>query len=343
MPVVSEEMERVRAEAVEQGDRGREARALAALAEVTLNRDADVEEANRLARLALDAADAGDREPRFDALHVLYTGAWWRGHLRDAEGYAREQLALAREAGRQDLESRAAVDLTGAYTARQEFDRAEALLARSLELADESGSIVARGYALAALGDLAVHRADYAEAERQLVAARVLFEESGLASMVGRVLYRLAVVAWYQDDLDRAERLSRESIRTLAPLEDRGTLCEAQRRLAEVLLGKGKVDEAERYAIAARDTVGPHDASSRATTRTTLARIRRAQRRYEDAEALLREAVDIFEQTEYRAFQETALGELVQLLRERGSDEEAAAFERRLEDVVADSSAARIA
>jgi class 3 adenylate cyclase/tetratricopeptide (TPR) repeat protein len=343
MPVVSDEMERVRAEAAEQGDRHCESRALAALAEVALNRSADVTEADRLARQALEAADPDDSEPRFDALHVLYTGAWWRGRLSEAERYARDLLALARTAERQDLEARAAVDLAGAFTARRDYDEAAPLLARSLELAEASGSIVARGYALAALGDLAIQRDEYAEAERLLEAARALFEESGVASMLGRVLYRLAVVAWYQDDLVRAERLSRESIRTLAPLEDRGTLCEAQRRLAEVLLANEKLDEAERWAEAALETVGPHDMSSRATTRATLARIRKAQGRADDAESLLREAIEIFEGTEYRAFQATALRELAQLLRERGRDEEAEAFERRLLDLSEESSAARIA
>src|SRR5438046_671313 len=54
MPVVSKEMERVRAEAAAEGDRWCEARALAALSEVALNRDADVDEASRLAALAVD-------------------------------------------------------------------------------------------------------------------------------------------------------------------------------------------------------------------------------------------------------------------------------------------------
>jgi class 3 adenylate cyclase/ATP/maltotriose-dependent transcriptional regulator MalT len=343
MPVVSKEMERVRTEAADQGDARVEARALAALSEAALNRDADVREAERLAKRVLEVAAPDDREPRFDALHVLYTATWWRGHLSAAEGYAREQLTLARAADRRDLESRAAVDLAGAFSARREHDQAASFLARALELAEESGSIVARGYALAALGDLAIHGDEYAEAERQLEAARALFEESGVASALGRVLYRLAVVAWYQDDLDRAERLSRESIRTLALLEDRGTLCEAQRRLAEVLLGKGKLDEAERYATEALETVGLHDMSSRASTRTTLARIRKAQGRFEEAEELLREAIAIFEQTDYRTFQESALGELAQLLRERGRDEEAEAFEQRLDVPSAASTAARIA
>jgi class 3 adenylate cyclase/tetratricopeptide (TPR) repeat protein len=343
LPVVSEEMERVRAEAHEQGDRWCEGRALAALAEVALNRGGDVGEADRLAGLALEVADPADREPRFDALHILYTGAWWRGRLGDAERYAREQLAVAQDAGRQDLESRAAVDLAGVHTARKEYDLAEPLIARSLELAEESGSIVARGHALASSGDLAAWRGDYPQAERELVEARALFEEAGVASALGRVLYRLAVVAWFQDDLESAERLSRESIRTLAPLEDRGTLCEAQRRLAEVLLVRGRLDEAERYALAARETVGPQDMSSRASTRTTLARIRSAQGRHEEAETLLREAIEILDETEYRKFQSDSLRALAQVLRERGRDDEADAFERRLGEVAADSSTARIA
>jgi class 3 adenylate cyclase/ATP/maltotriose-dependent transcriptional regulator MalT len=335
LPVVSKEMERVRAEAAEEGDRWCEARALAALAEVTLSRGGDVEEAVRLAALVLDVADGNDYEPRFDALHVLNTAAWWRGRLADSEGYARDQLALAQEAGRPDLESRAAIDLSGAHAARKEYDQAAPLVARALELAEESGSIVAKGHALASAGDFAIYREDFDEARGKLEEARALYEETGVASYLGRVLYRLAVVAWSQEDLDRAERLSRESIRTLAPLEDRGTLCEAQRRLAEVLLAKDKVDEAERYAEEALETVGPQDMSSQASTRYTLARVRSAQGRSEDAEKLLREAVDIIDQTEYRIFGSDSLRYLVQLLRDSGREDEAEAYERRLEDAMA--------
>src|SRR3954451_16933282 len=343
MPVVSKEMERVRAGAAGEGDRWCEARALAALSEVALNRDADVDEASRLAALAVDVADTNDYEPRFDALHVLNTGAWWRGRLTDSERYARDQLALAQEAGRGDLESRAAIDLAGVHNARREYELAAPLFARALELAEQSGSIVARGRALASSGDFAIYREDYDEGQRQLEEARALYEEAGVASSLGRVLYRLAVVAWHQGDLDRAERLSRDSIRTLAPLEDRGTLCEAQRRLAEVLLEKGKVHEAERYAEAALDTVGPQDMSSRASTRSTLARVRSAQGRFEDAEKLLREAVDIIDETEYCAFGSETLQTLAQLLRDRGREDEAEVFERRLEGTRVASSAARIA
>jgi class 3 adenylate cyclase/tetratricopeptide (TPR) repeat protein len=343
MPVVSREMETVREEAAAEGDRWCESRSLVALAEVALNRSGDVGEAERLAQLTLEVADTDDSEPRFDALHVLNTGAWWRGRLTDAERYAREQQALAQASGRRDLESRAAVDLARAQMARKEYDLAETALVRARELADESGSIMARGFALSSTGELSIFRGQYAEAKPPLEEARQLFEEAGVASALGRVLYRLSVVAWHQEDIEGAERLSRESIRTLVKLEDRGTLCEAQRQLAETLLLQGKLDEAERYAEAALETVGPQDMSSRASTRYTLAKIRRAQGRLDDAEKLLREAVAIIDETEYREFGSDSLRDLAQLLRERG-DVEAEVFERRLaESLAADSSAARIA
>jgi class 3 adenylate cyclase/tetratricopeptide (TPR) repeat protein len=343
MPAVSKEMETVRKEAEAEGDRWCEARALAALAEVALNRGADVSEAERLAQLALEVADADDSELRFDALHVLNTGAWWRGRLTDAERYAREQLALAQASGRPDLESRAAVDLARAHAARKEYDLADAMLIRARELADESGSIVARAFALSSTGELAIFRGQYADAKTPLEEARVLFEESGVAAALGRVLYRLAVVAWHQEDIKGAERLSRESIRTLMKLEDRGTLCEAQRQLAETLLLQGKLDDAERYAEAALETVGPQDMSSRASTRYTLAKVRRSQGRLDEAEKLLREAVAIIDETEYREFGSDSLRQLAQLLRDRG-DPEAEVFERRVaESAIADSRAARIA
>ena len=107
--------------------------------------------------------------------------------------------------------------------------------------------------------------------------------------------------SWRRGDLAAAEQLFRESIRILKPLEDRGTLCESQRSLAQVLVEQGKLEEAERYALEARKTVGPHDMHSRATTRMALGLVRAAQGRDEEAEALLREALDILDGTDLPA------------------------------------------
>ena len=76
--------------------------------------------------------------------------------------------------------------------------------------------------------------------------------------------------------------------------------------------------------------------SSRASTRSTLARVRRAQGRFDDAEKLLREATEIIDQTEYCAFGSETLQTLAELLRDSGRNDEAEAVERRLQEASAE-------
>ena len=80
---------------------------------------------------------------------------------------------------------------------------------------------------------------------------------------------------------------------------------------------RGKVEEAERYALEARETVGPHDTISRATTRMALGIVRAAQRRDEEAESLLREAVEVIEGKDLWLIRRELLLALAQFLRER--------------------------
>ena len=94
------------------------------------------------------------------------------------------------------------------------------------------------------------------EAEESLEQARELFAEGGVTIQLARTLNALGLVAWTKGDLRRAEERLREAIRLLKPLEDRGTLVESQRILAQVLLGQHRLDEAERLALDALETVG---------------------------------------------------------------------------------------
>jgi tetratricopeptide (TPR) repeat protein len=255
-----------------------------------------------------------------------------------------EALELARNAGRKDFESEAADELASVYLARLEFDRAEPLIEQAILLAEQSGSAEARGRALRYAGQLHLDRGELDAAEAALAAAREHLAEAGAAWSLGRALNYAAWVAWDKDEAVHAERLFRESIRILAPLEDRATLCETQRGLAEILLALGRVDEAERFALAARETVGPKDVTSLATTAKALGRVRAAQGRDDEAEALLREADETIFATEHRLAQRDILRALAQFLRDRGRDDEAAEVEARRERLLADAeSAARIA
>ena len=343
LPAVSLEMESVRAAAQEAGDTRLEGRALTALAEVALSRDADVTRARELAHAALDVLPEEDDAGRYDALALLSQIGWWEGDLTAVERFAQQTLEIARRAGRKDLESASAVELAAMYFARLEDERAEQYLAEAIRLAEESGSLVARGWALRTHGELHLRRGELEEAEAAFEDALRLFREAGVTIPTARVLNWLAFVRWRRGDPAGAEQLLREAIRMLKPLEDRSTLVESQRTLAQVLLDLGKVDEAERYALESRQTVGPRDMHSRSTTRVALGLVRAAQGQDEEAEVLLREALEILDATDYRRYRFEPLEALVGFLRERGRTAEAAPYEERLAELLSARSTAPIA
>jgi tetratricopeptide (TPR) repeat protein len=113
-------------------------------------------------------------------------------------------------------------------------------------------------------------------------------------------------------------------------IEDRGTLCESQRGLAQLLVQLGRLEEAEQLALEARTTVGRHDQNSRATTRLALGIVRAAQGRDEEAEALLHEALDVIERTDAKLVHAEVLEALAGFLRARGRDADASAYEAEL-------------
>jgi len=344
-PVVSNEMEDVLLLAREEGDKHLEARALTALADVAILREGDVTRAEQLAEKAVEVSE--DDVSRIDAVSILETAAWWRGELGKAEEYAEEQLEIARRLERRDLESDALIQLAGIYVARREGERAEPVIQRAIELAEESGSLTVKAHALMALGELYAFRGRHEEALAEFGRARDLFVEVGAAGNVAKSLLRIGRLGAQRGDIAEGERLFREAIRILQPLEDRGTLCEVQRSLAEVLLEQGKVDAAEVYALKAIETTGPQDVSSQASTRKTLAMVRAAQGRDDEAESLLLESIDILERSEYTRFLTEPLKAMIRFLEERERVADVVGYEERLAELragaVAEETAARIA
>jgi class 3 adenylate cyclase/tetratricopeptide (TPR) repeat protein len=340
LPTVAREMEAVLAAASAEGDRWTEGRALVTVAETTVLREGDVPRAEELVDRALEVLEPDDHTGRFRALNVRATIAWIRGDLAKEEEVMREAIALARRVGRKDFESHAADTLANVYIARLEFDRAQPLIEQAILFAEESGSAEARGRALRYAGQLYLERRELDEAESALQAAREYLAEAGAAWSLGRAINHAAWVAWEKGEPQRAERLFRESIRVLAPLEDRATLCESQRGLAQLLAADGRLDEAERYALAARETVGPQDITSVATTTMALGIVRAAQGKDEEAEQLLREAYETIAGTEHRRHEAEALETLAQFLRERDREDEAADLEARREELFAEAKSA---
>jgi class 3 adenylate cyclase/tetratricopeptide (TPR) repeat protein len=329
LPAVSREMEAVRVEAAREGNRRLEGGALTALADMALMREADPERSRELADRALAVLGEEDPAARFTALRVRALASYWTGDLTESERYLKEELAVARAAGRKELESIAILGQADAHKAKLELDEARTLVTQALELAEETGAVASRGSALLTLASVSLIKGHVEQAEEAAEEAKRLFSEAGIVVAVARALNAGAWAAWMGGDLAKAEKRFRESNRLLKPIGDRSTLCESQRGLAELLLERGRVEEAERYALESRETVGPLDVTSRATTTMALGKVRAAQGRDLEAEELLRAAVEIVEPTHFRQHESETLEALGQFLRERGRDDEADRVEER--------------
>ena len=333
-PTVSSEMLDISAAAHDAGDRRIEGRALIALARVALFRDTDNDGARRLAGRALAVVEETDDVGRFDALEVLATVCHWEGELDEVERLATERLAIAERIERTDLESAVLLELNDVYNARLDLERAREPLKRAIELVGESASPTARAWTLRAAGRQAALEGRLAEAETLLEQARALFAESGAALTLARTLNWLGLVVWERRERGRAEEILRDAIRILKPIGDRGTLVESQRLLAQVLLEEGRLDDAERFALEARETVGAADVSSDSTTQLALGLVRAAQGRDDEAEQLLRAAAEILKPTGFRRHRIAPLEALAEFLRSRDREDEARQVEEELAELI---------
>jgi len=334
LAVLAKEMRAVADDAAAEENSRIQGRALTALAEATLSREGNVQAATELAEEALVVLDPDDHDGRFGALDTRSGIAWYEGRITAAEEFESKALDAARAAGRKDLESKAVRELAGIQLVRMEHERAGPLIERALELAEESGNIVARAQAAQVKGDYHHLRHEEDEAEEWLTRALELFTEAGSQREIAITQKSLARLAWQRGDAARAEKLLRESIRLLAPMEERGVLCESQRLLAQLLLALGRIDEAEKYATAARETVSAEDVHSRATTRVALAQVWAAQDRDAEAERLFKEAVEIAGNAEHCRVGLDVFPAYADFLRERGRDDEADDVDARLAELV---------
>ena len=203
---------------------------------------------------------------------------------RRSRSRARSGGRISRRARRDELASSA--------IARLDLDRAMQLVAEALELAEESGNIAALGWALVSQARIDALRGRSTRRRQGSTQARGALRR--VRRQLGARRASTTTTAGSSAAAATSRRPSRrfrDAIRILKPLEDRGTLCESQRGLAQVLVSP----EEDRRGGALRAR-GPRDRRaprqiSRATTRMALGIVRAAQGRDEEAEVLLREAV----------------------------------------------------
>jgi tetratricopeptide (TPR) repeat protein len=332
-------MEEVASAAEAAGERRLQGRALTALAEAVLNQRADAAAAREIVERAVEAL--ADEEPaiRFEAFRAAATVATWLSDGEAFERWAKLGLEAARAADRKDQELQITMSLAESYILSLDFAEAEPLVDRIGELAEESGSMFGRALAWSARGLLENWRGNDAEAEAAFTAARNLYAELGNRPSEAHMTMQIARRAAAQGDLARAEKLLLEAVRTMRGLNDRARLCEAQRSLAEVYVQLGRLDEAERYALHARESVGPDDRVSIATTKLSLGLVRAAQGRVAEAEELMQEALEDMRRAEQPALERWGLRQLIGFYREHGREDAALPYEERLAELDPSSTA----
>ncbi|HEX4745444.1 MAG TPA: adenylate/guanylate cyclase domain-containing protein [Gaiellaceae bacterium] len=331
---VQVEMEKVREQARALDDRVLEAMAVAALGEAALKRDGDADRAQELVDRALEMlADQDDPVARFEALTIRAIIAGWHANMDEVVLYMERAYALAMDAGRKDLQTTAAQILAQTHLVRLELDEAELLLTRALELAGESGSIRSRAGASLAYGWFLSLRGELDAAETVYEEVRQSATELGIEPTIAAALMRLGGVAVKRGDYRRAEKLFREALRITATRGDRGFLPDTKASLAEVLALVGKIDEAERLMAEVQRSPRPEDKHFAVTVDGVLAIVRAAQGRDEEAEALFRRAIEGTKDG-WPALELEVLERLVVFYRERGREDDAAACQERIAELV---------
>jgi class 3 adenylate cyclase/tetratricopeptide (TPR) repeat protein len=339
MPAVIVEMEEVAAAADAAGERQLQGRALTALAEAVLNQRADATAAGLLVERAVEVLADEEPDIRFEAFRAATAVSNWLGDGEAFERWAKLALEAARAAERKDQELDITMSLAERYMQQLDFAEAEPLVERIGELADESGSVVGRALAWSARGTLENWRGNDAESEAAYLAARDLYAEMGNRLAEANMTMQIGRRAAAQGDLPRAEKLLLDAVRTMKGLNDRSRLCEAQRSLAEVYVELGRLDEAERYALHARESVGPEDRVSISTTKLSLGIVRAAQGHEKEAEGLMCEAIAEMRGLHLRALERWGLQHVVEFYRARGWEDAAAPYEERLGELDPSSTA----
>jgi class 3 adenylate cyclase/tetratricopeptide (TPR) repeat protein len=339
MTAVVVEMDEVAKAAASSGEAQIQGRALTALADAVLYHRADVLGAQRLVTQALEVLANEPPEILFEPYLIASQIASWLGDSAAFEHWTKLGLSAAQAAGRKDQEAIATQSLAMAYVWRLELAEAEPLVERVAELAADSGSAFTRANALAARGTLEAARCNFTDADVSLTAARELYAEIGNAIREASMTLMLGRSAFAQGELARAEKLLRDAERALKGLGGRGQLCEAQRWLAQTLVRLGRLEEAERFALESRETVGPEDRVSGLTTKLALAEVRAAQGRDRDAEPLFHDALEGFAFYGFRAAEGQALDSALEFFRTRGRDEEVARYETRRAELLPSSTA----
>jgi tetratricopeptide (TPR) repeat protein len=242
-----------------------------------------------------------DASGEAEALEVLgFITEDLRGKLTKAHAAYRQALELYRQMNDGQGMARVMARLGRALLDNGRLAESRGVLLEALSLATEHHELLSQAYALTGLGVYAHLTGDDAGAVGHLQNAIRIRRELGNLLAEAYTRHRLAMHYLRVGRLEEAE----QEFRTARALRrDHGVKGESallMRGLAEIYMARGDLLTAAEHAEQALAALVPEtDALALATHRATLGRIRAAQGRVEEAEALFAHSLETLERREY--------------------------------------------
>jgi tetratricopeptide (TPR) repeat protein len=284
----------------------------------------------------LEAGPNDDLDRRFKLLIKIGKAHRANFHLSAAEGAFERAESTARELNDRNMLAEAAYNLSFNYLRMRRYPEAEQYGRQVLELQEDYDGAKPRLVAEAhrTLGEAAGKQGDLGKAEAYLRKAVAMWRDMGRPAYLARNMDALANILRHAGKFDEAIALYEEAVRLLEPTND--TLDKA---LLQINLGVlyFNMDDLKASELAFRraDTNWLRRSDNwnyQATATFNLGNVLLAQKRWDEAEPLLRRAIKLQEQMEDEVALANAIGALGECLAGRG---EKAAAEAQFDAAIA--------
>jgi class 3 adenylate cyclase/tetratricopeptide (TPR) repeat protein len=287
--------------------------------------------ADEIEQLIALYAGAGDDLGLLRARRTLAGVRWLECRIEDTAAQLEHAVTHARRTGRrgEEIDSLAWLAFCHRYgpTEAETGKRicAELLAAGEGDPGLEASVSLARAGLDAIQGRFEEGRAGFAR-------GRSVLSELGMPVLVAAATQAAGRLELLAGDPAAAERELRAGYDALKAMGESGHLSTSAALLAEAVLAQGRLDEADRLAAESSGLAAEDDRISQVLWRSARARVRAREGRHAEAEALVREAIDVVLTTDHLEEQARAHADHAEVLELAGRRAEARAeLERALE------------
>ena len=270
---------------------------------------------------------AGDQAGLAMAWRLLAWSAGVACRYGDAADAAEHAVAFARLAGDVRQERRAATAYAAAASLGPTLvDDAIARCESALE--QTAGDRQSEGQLVAVLAGLYAMQGAFDHARELVAQGRAVFEDLGMQMHAARLDVEAWRVEMLAGDLSAAESALRAADDVLAAAGEKYLHSWVAGLLAQTLIERGELDEADRLGRQSQELAPDADIASQALWRCVRGRILARQGAADEAEAIVREALALLEPTDATVLQLETYVDLGEVLAVGGSFEDArAAYE----------------